>query len=106
MPQYAIIGSHPPDNCPLTNKSVREFLMKAAPQWPELAKELNVQELSWIHLDPNHMSFQLFEAPSAEAVRDYLYRGGFAHFLELNLHLVTPVEELLNRIDEFPTVFG
>ena len=105
MPQYAVIGRHPPDNCPLTNKSVREFLKQAAPKWPELAKELNVKELSWIHLDPNHKSFQLFETPNAEAVRDYLYRGGYAHFLELDFHLVTPIADLLKRMDEFPTVF-
>ncbi len=105
MPQYAVIGTHPPDNCPLTNKAVRDFLTKAAPRWPELLKELNVQEIHFLHMDPNHMSFQLFEAPTAEAVRDYLYRGGFAHFLELNIHLVTPIRELLQRMDEFPTIY-
>ena len=68
MPQYAVIGSHPPDNCPIANKAVREFLMGIAPKWPELEKELNVKSLSWLHLDPNHKSFQLFEAPNAEAV--------------------------------------
>ena len=36
MPQYAVIGSHPPDNCPMSNKAVREFLMGMAPKWPEL----------------------------------------------------------------------
>ena len=105
MPQYAVIGTHPPDNCPLANKAVRDFLKEAAPKWPELGRELNVESLSWLHLDPNHMSFQLFEAPTAEAVRDYLYRGGQAHYVELNFHLVTPIEELLQRMDEMPTIY-
>ena len=78
MPQYAIIGSHPPDNCPIGNKSVRDFLMGMAPKWPELGQELGVKTLSWLHLDPNHKSFQLFEASNTEAVRDFLYRGGQA----------------------------
>ncbi len=56
MPQYAIIGSHPAADCPLTN----------------------------------------------QAVRDFLFQGGFAHFLELDFHLVTPIEELLHHMDQLP----
>ena len=102
MPQYATIGTHPAADCPIANKATRDFLLGIAPTWPELAKELNVKTLSWLHLDPSHKSFQLFEAPNAEAVRDYLYRSGQAHFLDLDFHLVTPIEELLGRMGEFP----
>ena len=102
MPQYAIIGSHPPDNCPIGNKSVRDFLMGMAPKWPELGQELGVKTLSWLHLDPNHKSFQLFGASNAEAVRDFLYRGGQAHYVEMDFHLVTPIEELIGKMDQFP----
>ena len=106
MPQYAVIGSHPPDNCPLTNKSVREFMKEMVPKHPQIAKQLGVVSKSWLHLDPNHKSIQLFEAPTAESVRDFLYMGGQAHFLELNIHLVTPIEELLTRMDEMPTIYS
>ena len=105
MPQYAVIGTHPPDNCPMSNKAVREWVSKNAPQWPALESELNVKTLSWLHLDPNHMSFQHFEAPNAEAVRDFLYRGGQAHYLNLNIHLVTPIEELVQSMGEVPTIY-
>ena len=70
----------------------------------QLEKELNVKSLSWLHLDPNHKSFQLFEAPNAEAVRDYRYRSGQAHFLELDFHLITPISELLSHMDQMPTI--
>ena len=102
MPQYAVIGSHPPDNCPIANNAVGEFLGEMAPKWPDLEKKLNVKSLSWLHLDPNHKSFQLFEAPNAEAVRDFLYQGGQAHYVELDFHLVTPIEELIHRMGDFP----
>ena len=105
MPQYAVIGSHPPDNCPLTNKAVRDFVKKMLAQVPALEQQLGVKTLSFIHLDPNHKSFALYEAANAEAVRDFLYRAGFAHFLELNFHLVTPIDELMHHVDEMPTVY-
>jgi len=47
----------------------------------------------------------LFEAPSAEVVRDLLYEGGFVQFTDMEFYLVTPVPELVARSLDFPTVF-
>lgn len=105
MPQYAAIGSHPPDNCPMTNKAVRAFAKKTYAQLPELSKRYGVKVLSDIHLDPGHKAFMLFEAPSAEAVRDFLVMGGFTHFLDIEFYLVTPIKEILAHADEIPTLF-
>ena len=69
MPQYAVIQSHEADICPMTNKTVREFLMKTFPGNEALAKKLGVRVLSEIHLDPDHKAFMLFEAKSAAASR-------------------------------------
>ena len=105
MPQYAAIVSHPPDDCPMTNKAVREFSKKAYERLPDLLKKFNVKLLLDIHLDPSHKAFMLFEAPSAEAVRDVLVFGGMTHFLDVEFHLVTPVSELLKHADEMPTLY-
>jgi hypothetical protein len=105
MPQYAAIGSHPPDTCPLTNKAVRDFAKKAYAQLPKLAQQLGVKVLLDIHLDPGHKAFMLFEASNAEAVRDLLVRAGFTHFLDIEFHLVTPISEILKHVDEMPTLF-
>lgn len=105
MPQYAVIGSHPPDNCPLTNKAVRAFAKKAYGQLPKLTKRYGVKILLDIHLDPGHKAFMLFEAPNAEAVRDFLVVAGFTHFLDFEFHLVTPIVEILKHADEMPTLF-
>ena len=31
--------------------------------------------------------------------------GQRSHYLELNIHLITPIEELIGRVDEFPTIY-
>jgi hypothetical protein len=105
MPEYAVLQSHPPDNCPMTNKAVREFVMKQFPKNPAIAKRLGVKVKMEIHLDPDHQAFILFEAPSAEAVRDYLAEAGYGHFSRLSFHMVTPIEELLKQADKMPTVY-
>ena len=105
MPQYAVIGTHPPNVCPMSNKAAREMAKKAYAQLPSLCQQLNVKVLLDIHLDPNHKSFMLFEAPTAEAVRDLLLKAGFGHFLDMNFHLVTPIPELLKLINDVPTIY-
>jgi hypothetical protein len=105
MPQYAVIQSHEADICPMTNKRVREFAMKSFQGNDALAKKLGVKVLSELHLDPDHKAFILFEAKSAEAVRDYLVQGGYSHFSRLEFHLVTPISELLKHADEMPTIY-
>jgi hypothetical protein len=89
----------------MTNKAVREFVMKQFPKNPAIAKKLGVKVKMEIHLDPDHQAFILFEAPNAEAVRDYLVQGGYVHFSRLSFHLVTPLEELLKQADKMPTIY-
>ncbi len=105
MPQYALIGTHPPNICPMTNKVSREAAKKAYAQLPALSKELNVKVLLDLHLDPGHKAFMLFEAPSAESVTNLIVRAGFSYFLDFEFYPVTAIAELLKQIDKMPTVF-
>ena len=95
MPQYAILGRHEANGCPMNSKAAREAAMKAYGGLEKLLQQKHAKLLSDLHLDPNHMAFMLFEAPSAEVVRDILRESGFERFLDLNLHLVTPIPQLL-----------
>ena len=105
MPQYAVIQHHPANICPMTNKTVRNFAKEMFPKLPALGAKLGVKVVTNIHLDPDHKAFLLLYAKSAEAARDFLVQGGFAHFTEMNFYLVTPVEELLKQADSMPTIF-
>jgi hypothetical protein len=105
MPEYAVLQSHPPDNCPMTSRAVREFVMKQFPKNEAIAKKLGVKVKAELHLDPDHQAFILFEAPNAEAVRDYMVQGGYTHFSRLSFHLVTPVAEVLKQLEKIPTVY-
>jgi hypothetical protein len=78
---------------------------KAYAQLPALCKKLNVKVLLDLHLDPDHKAFMLFEAPTAEAVRDLVAIGAFVYFLDLSFHLVTPIVDILKHVDEMPTIY-
>lgn len=105
MPRYAILQSHPPDNCPLTNKAVRDFAMERMPKMNEYADRHGVTVLANDHLDPAHRALLMLEAPTAEAARDFVFEVGFIHFTEMEFFLVTPVAEMVSRAGEMPMVY-
>ena len=105
MPRYAILQSHPPDNCPLTNEKVRKFAMEHLPRLDEMARARGVTIIANDHLDPAHKAIMILEAPSAETVRDLVFEAGFMHFTEMEFYMVTPVAELVAKADQIPTIY-
>lgn len=105
MSQYAVLQSHPPDNCPMSSEKVRRHALAVLPQLEEKAKAKGIEITLNVHLDPAHRALMIFEAPSAEAVRDLVYEGGFVQFTDMEFFLVTPIPELVAKVDQFPTVF-
>lgn len=105
MAQYAVIGRHEANGCPMSSKGAREAAMKAYESLGKHLAEKHVKVVLDLHLDPAHKSFMLLEAPSAEAVRDVLLFSGFGTFLDLEFHLITPIAELLPLASKFPTYY-
>jgi hypothetical protein len=106
MPQYAIVQSHPPGDCPISSKGAREWMNKIAPQVESVAKKHGVKMVvPWLHLDPAHKGLMLVEAASAEAVRDFLVTAGLFHFLDSELYLTTPIMDLLKMAQNIPTIY-
>ena len=106
MPQYAILQSHPPGDCPVSSKAARQWFKKIFPEIENVAKQFGVKfVVPYIHLDPAHKALLLLEAPSAEAARDFVARAGFVQFTDMEFYLTTPVAELYRQIDDLPTVY-
>lgn len=106
MPQYAIIADHTPLTCPGSSKSAEKHAMDAlGNRMPKLMADLGVTIIQNLHLDPSHKTFILLEAPNAEAVRDVIFDSGFLQFNNIDFHLVTPIEELVQRTQTWDRPF-
>jgi DNA primase len=105
MPQYAVIGRHEANGCPMTSKATREAAQRASGGLEELLKQEHAKLLLNLHLDPAHKVFWLFEAPTADTVRDILVDAGLSSFFDLEFHLVTPYAEFLKTADKFPAIY-
>ncbi len=106
MPQYAVVQSHNPSDCPIASKGAREWMNKMFPQMDSIAKKHGVKfVVPYMHLDPAHKGLLLLEANSAEAVRDFIVQAGLFHILNSELYLVTPISQLLKEASGIPTVY-
>jgi len=106
IPQYAIISSHPPGDCPVSCKGAREWMNKMAPQVETVGKKHGVKfVLPWLHLDPAHKGLMVLQAGSAKSVRDFLVEAGLFHFLTHELYLTTPINDLLKQTQNIPTIY-
>jgi len=107
MPQYVIIADHSPDICPSSNARTRARAQEGMGQLlPKLSEELGVQfEVGPLHLDPGHRSIAVVQAPTIEAVAKLAFETGLSQWNTVEVFPVTPVAELMARVDEFPVVF-
>ena len=73
---------------------------------PGLMEELDIEMVvPPVHLDPGHRSVSVVNAPTIEAVTQLVYQTGFSQWNTVEVCPTTPVQELMEKVEEFPIVY-
>jgi uncharacterized protein with GYD domain len=105
MPQYLVIGQHPPNLCPSANETVRKLAAEGASEMPALAEKLGVKLLATYVPMTNHHVIAAVEADDANAVREFAWQGRLAQWNTVEIMQVSTLEEALVRVQELPTIY-
>jgi hypothetical protein len=107
VPKYVVLADHSPDICPSANARTRARAMEGmGMQLPKLAEEAGMKFLvEPLHLDPSHRTVAVVEAPSIEVVNNLLLEVGLTQWNTVEVSAVTPVAELMARVEDFPVVY-
>lgn len=105
MPKYVVISNHPPESCPSANAKLRERGEKLGTEVPRLLQKHGMKAEAVFHLDPGHKVLWVFEAPSAETVRDMLYEGGFQQWNDFEFHMASTLDWITAQVRTSPTVW-
>jgi hypothetical protein len=105
MPTYVVISNHPPNSCPSANQELRKRGRKMQEALEPLLKKHKVKPATILHLDPGHKILFVLEAPSAEAVRDVLYEGGFMQWNDFEFYMTSTLEGILGIVEKLPPVW-
>ena len=98
--------THPPNICPIANKTSREIAVAGWKQIPSLSQKHGVKMLSFDHFDPEHFLIGVFEAENIEAVRDFAMELGLMAWNDLKINPLTPAADLMDNMDKAPpTIF-
>jgi len=108
VPQYAILADHTPDICPSSNAKTRARAMEGlGPEnVPKVAQSVGLTfVVEPLHLDPSHRTMAVVDAPSIEAVTQFVYETGLFQWNTVEVYPVTPIAEMMATIDDSPIVF-
>jgi|GEM_PF-637303 len=108
MPHYCVLADHTPDICPSSNAKTRARAMEAmAPE--AMQKVAGSVGLTFVvepfHLDPGHRTIAVVDAPSVEAVAQFVYETGLSQWNTVEVAPITPIGEMMARVNDFPVVF-
>jgi hypothetical protein len=67
MPIFILISRHSPQNCPMFNEKARKAIMEYMSKIDGLTKKHGVKRLGSWSVHTEHLSFEVYEAPSFDA---------------------------------------
>ncbi len=92
--QYVIELWHDPGISPLSNPVYRDKANYTHKVLPDMLAARGIKVIGSWHLDPEHRSILIWEAPSVEDVRDVLYGSGFMHWCDGRIYPTTPLADM------------
>jgi hypothetical protein len=92
--KYVVELWHEPGMSPLSNAASRRMSNHTHQVLPGLMEAREMKMVGAYHLDPEHRSILIFEAKTAEDVRDVLYESGFMHWCDGRIFPSTPLPEM------------
>lgn len=58
-----------------------------------------------LHLDPGHKVLWVLDAPSSEAVRNFIYESGLERWNDFEFYMASSLEEITSWIEKLPTIW-
>jgi uncharacterized protein with GYD domain len=106
VPQFLIVGQHPPDLCPSANETIRKLSQEGAGQIPELAEKLGVTlSATYVPMN-NHMVFAALEADDMTTAREFAFQSRLGQWNTIEIYQVATLEEALTKVNELPTIYS
>jgi saccharopine dehydrogenase-like NADP-dependent oxidoreductase len=100
MPVFAINMTHPPESCPSFNEKVNKRFTKQFKNKDKIASNEKLTVLSACFSPLEHMIFYVVEAPSHQAVVNFLKNVGYASYNKVEIRQVRygkTIEKLIKQ---------
>lgn len=99
MPVYAVHMKHPVQSCPVYNDDTRKRLKELSSNREELAIKHQINILTGVFSQLEHLIIYVVEAPNHKAVERYLRDVGFSFFNKIQIRDVEFMEDAFKTLD-------
>ena len=103
--QFAIIASHPPDQCPTANETIRKLFLNRAPEMPKLAERLGVEYLAGPIISTEHKSVAIVRAKNVESVRNLAIESGMIQWNSVEILHGVSMDQALEEINKLKPIY-
>ena len=97
---YLVELTHETGISPLGNGAYRKVSQESKTLLPKLMAERGMKNLGMYQLEPGHRAILICEAPSAEDLRDILYKAKLLHWNSGQIFPATPLNKMKNIVGE------
>ena len=105
MEQFALIMTHPPDQCPTANAVIRKIFLERGPEIPNLGKKLGVEFLAGPLITTEHKSISIVKANSAEAVRKFVLESGLIQWNSVEVLHGVSMERAAEEVNTLKPIY-
>ena len=99
MPKYVVFASHAPSHCPGASRQAGEVFQKVMSGAPAIAAKHNVEVGEVLHLGPSHRLMFTFQAPTADALNEYLTESRLADVQDLEMCFGEDLHALIEKTE-------
>ncbi len=92
-------------SCPSASKAIRVIGDSLGKDLPPMMEKHKINPEAQLHLDPGHKVLWIIEAPSAEAVRDFVYNSGLARWNDFEFYMASSLEGITSWTEKLPTIW-
>ncbi len=97
--------THPPDQCPTANETIRKVFLKGASELPKLAKKLGIEFVAGPLISTEHKSITIVKAEKVKAVRDFILESGLIQWNSAEVLNVITMEEAIEEVNKLRPIY-
>src|SRR5437764_9465538 len=99
MEQFALIATHPPDQCPTANETIRKFFLNRSPEMTKMAERLGVEYLAGPIITTEHKSYSIVKAKNVEAGGNFVIESGLIQWNSVDVVQGVAMDQALVEIN-------
>ncbi len=105
MEQFALIMTHPPDQCPTANETIRKHFLNGAAEIPKLGEKLGVEFLAGPLITTEHKSVSIVKAKNVESVRKFILESGMIQWNSVEVMHGVSMEEAIEELNKLKPIY-